>query len=127
MSSIDSSAPAASDHTRPSTATNRVMSRVRPTDPGHTETCRSSPPAYIAVRASGIQFSQQLSPPTRHPEGSVCTRSPWPSPGAHTSRSSWVGRSLRWAPTSPYRGSIVTSVANTLPRAAPAPRSVRPR
>lgn len=35
---------AASDQTRPSSATKRAMSRVSSHEPGQTETCRSSPP-----------------------------------------------------------------------------------
>ena len=46
---------------------NLVMSSVRWTDPGHTATWTMEPVAYMAVRANGIQFSQQLRPVSRTP------------------------------------------------------------
>jgi hypothetical protein len=57
---------------------------------------------------------QQLRPPTRTPATS-CTSKPFPSPGTHTSRTSYVGGSLRSALTMPACGSTASSVANTVP------------
>ena len=67
-------------------ATNRLMSWLTAGEPGQVATWISGPWAYIAARASGIQFSQQLRPLTLVPANS-CARSPWPSPSAHMRRS----------------------------------------
>ena len=59
----------------------------------------STPWAYIAKRASGMKFSQQMRPPIR-PTAVWWTCRSDPSPMPHTSRSACVGISLRCLPSS---------------------------
>ena len=58
------------------------------------------PPWYIAQRASGIRFSQQISPPMR-PRGVSATSRSSPAPMPWNSRSWCVGISLRCFQTTP--------------------------
>jgi hypothetical protein len=59
---------------------------------GATQIC--GPSRYIAYRASGMRFSQQISPPTRA-SGSCTTRRSSPAPMPWKMRSCIVGMSLR--------------------------------
>ena len=67
------------------------------------------PPWYTAQRASGIRFSQQMSPPTRAPPLSSTTPRSSPAPTPWNSRSCIVGMSLRWRWSTPS-GPMISSV-----------------
>ena len=53
------------------------------------------PPSYTRQRASGMRFSQQMSPPTRALPGSSTTPRSSPAPTPWKTRSCIVGISLR--------------------------------
>ncbi|MCY1228540.1 hypothetical protein D9M72_408610 [compost metagenome] len=81
----------------------------------------STPLAYMAVRSSGMWFSQQMAPPMRPAAASMTGRvepSPWPQ----IRRSVPVGMSLRCFAASPVAGSKKRAVQySVLP-----PRSIAP-
>ena len=69
----------------------------------------STPLAYIAVRSSGIMFSQHTAAPTR-PTWLSITAKVEPSPVPQISRSVPVGMSLRCLATNPPSGSKYSTV-----------------
>ena len=69
----------------------------------------STPFAYIAVRNSGMWFSQQMAAPS-FPAGVSTTGMVEPSPCAQISRSVPVGISLRCLATRPWPGAMNTAV-----------------